>query len=449
GIAEAEIVRWLVEEGQRVELDQPIVEIQTDKAVVEVPAPVAGRITHRGAREGDMLQVGELLVVLQEGNETGKQPVSVGAGIKPSEEGKPNGNKPGDAASPMVAPPAAAPPSRPLATPAVRKLARELNIDLATVAGSGAGGRISVDDVQAFVEPATNVRSGEASKQPTSAIAQSEGRPTLGTPDASEDQTRLRILDDSRTERITSRGSVPTPQASGLAEERVPLRGLRRRIAEAMTLSWRTIPHITGQDEVDVTALVALREQLKPVAEAAGVRLTYLPFIVKAAIAALKRYPIVNAYLDEPAGEIVYRRHYNIGIATATPDGLIVPVVHDADRKSLRELQTDIVELSEQARTRHVALAALQGGTFTITNFGSLGGWLGTPIIRPGEAGVLGIGRIQDRPWAVKGALEVRQVMGLSFSADHRLIDGDVSTAFMQTVASYLADPMGLFLEMA
>jgi pyruvate dehydrogenase E2 component (dihydrolipoamide acetyltransferase) len=240
----------------------------------------------------------------------------------------------------------------------------------------------------------------------------------------------------------------PVAQVLIAEDERVPLRGLRRRIAESMALSWRTIPHITGMDEVEVSGLVALRERLNARLQGQGVHLSYLPFIVKAAVAALKQHPMVNASLDETAQEILYHHRYNIGIATATADGLIVPVVHDADRRTLRELAAEINSLSEQARSRAIALSALQDGTFTITNFGSLGGWLGTPIIRPGEAAILGVGRIQDRPWVVDGRLEVRPVLALSFAADHRLIDGDVSTAFMRTMTGYLNDPLSLFADL-
>jgi pyruvate dehydrogenase E2 component (dihydrolipoamide acetyltransferase) len=194
--------------------------------------------------------------------------------------------------------------------------------------------------------------------------------------------------------------------------------------------------------------LVALRDRYRTAAGSEGLHLTYMPFIVKAVVAALERHPIVNAVLDESAGEVVYRHYYNIGVATATADGLIVPVIHDAGHKSIRGLQERITSLSEEARSRKIGLTALQGGTFTITNFGSLGGWLGTPIIRPGEAAILGVGRIQDKPWVVEGQIVVRPVMALSFSADHRLIDGDVATAFVQTVAGYLSNPLSLFLDL-
>jgi len=408
GITEAEIVRWLVDEGAHVERDQPLVEIETDKAVVEVPSPVAGVITRHGGGDGDTLHVGDMLAVLEEAP-TGAPPAPVqhaaagvpAAGDGPSPAGQPELRQRG--------------PLRPLATPAVRKLARELGVDLAGVTGSGPGGRIIAEDLQQAHDrrPLTALQAAVA---PAPEAREAAGR-QIGASDESE--------------------------------ERVPLRCLRRRIAEAMAQSWRTIPHITGMDEVDVSALVALREQHQASVEAGGVHLTYMPFIVKAVIAALKQHVIVNAVLDEQAEEIVYRHRHNIGIATATPDGLIVPVLHDADQKSLHELQDAISSLSEQARSRRIVLADLQGGTFTITNFGALGGWLGTPIIRPGESAILGVGRIQERPWVVDGRIEARPILALSFSADHRLIDGDVATAFVRTVVGQLADPLSLFLDLA
>jgi pyruvate dehydrogenase E2 component (dihydrolipoamide acetyltransferase) len=229
---------------------------------------------------------------------------------------------------------------------------------------------------------------------------------------------------------------------------RVPLRGLRRRIAQTMTQAWTTIPHITGFDEVNVAALVEIRERLKSLAEARGLRLTYLPFVVKAAAIALREHPIVNSSLDEERQEIVHHQQVNIGIATATADGLIVPVVRGAGGMTLLELQQAIDALTERARARIATLEELHGGTFTITNFGALGGWQAAPIIRPGEAAILGVGRIQQRPWVVDGRIEPRPILALSLAADHRLIDGDVSTAFLTRVGALLCDPGLMLLEM-
>jgi pyruvate dehydrogenase E2 component (dihydrolipoamide acetyltransferase) len=392
-----------------VKLDEPLVEIETDKAVVEVPAPIAGTLVSQGGSPGDTLHVGDLLAVLDAGARSAEARPSAKAAATAVAALLPVGD--GHVA-------AAPPQRRPLATPSVRKLARELDVDLSTVNPSGPGGRISAEDVQS------------ASQVESAPVAQA-------IPSAAP----VSVPDRSVTPPSAPPGVLPE-------DERVPLRGLRKRIAESMALSWRTIPHITGMDEIDASQLMSLRERLRPSFDQQGIHLSYLPVIVQAAVAALRQHPAVNASLDEQAGEIVYHHRYNIGIATATPEGLIVPVIHDADKKTLRSLASEIRDLTEQARQRTIPLSALQGGTFTITNFGSLGGWLGTPIIRPGEAGILGSGRIQDRPWVVDGRLEVRPVLALSFAADHRLIDGDVSTAFMRTLAGYLVEPLTLFAEL-
>ena len=216
-----------------------------------------------------------------------------------------------------------------------------------------------------------------------------------------------------------------------------------------MTQAWTTIPHITGFEEVDATDLVSLREKLQPLAAARGLRLSYLPFVVKAAALALREFPMVNATLDEAAGEIVYHGAVNIGIATATPEGLMVPVLHDVPSQSIARIQAEIDRLAERARARTATPDELHGGTFTVSNFGALGGWQAVPIIRPGEAAVLGVGRISERPWAIDGRVEALPVLALALSADHRLIDGDVSTAFLSRVAALLTDPAMMLLDMA
>jgi pyruvate dehydrogenase E2 component (dihydrolipoamide acetyltransferase) len=386
GLSEAEVVTWLVRVGDEVVTDQPIVELQTDKALVEMPAPATGRVRQLGAEEGTVLRVGEVLVVIDDGTATG--PVAV--------DGEATG-APAEAAVGLGEAAAERRNGKPLATPATRRLARELGVDLAGVAGSGPGGRITDDDVQAAAKPA-------------------------------------------------AAPAAPVAAAPGPDEERVPLRGLRRRIAETMAQSWSEIPHITGFHEVDALALVDLRKRLRPRAERAGVPLTLTALLVKAAALALVDHPSVNSSLDLGAGEIVLKRHRNIGVAVSTPDGLIVPVIRDADAKPLLAIAREVDELGRAARERRVALASLQGGTFTVTNHGPLGGWFGTPIIRPGEVGILGFGRIQDRPVAVDGQLAVRPVLPLSFAADHRVVDGDLQIAFCLTVKGLLEDPVQLLL---
>ncbi|MGE3600531.1 MAG: dihydrolipoamide acetyltransferase family protein, partial [Dehalococcoidia bacterium] len=409
GLHEAEIRRWLVRPGDRVALDQPLVEIETDKAVVELPSPVAGTVARLGADEGSILHVGDLVALLEP-----EHSLAGRANAGPPRES--NGVATPDTGSIIVHDAGADRPAsqRPLATPAVRKRARELGVDLTRVTGTGPGGRIVAGDVESFA------RAPEASPHPG------------GEPSATK------ATAPSAGESPATPWTAPRP---ALIDSRQPLRGLRRRIAQTMAQSWSTIPHITGFDEVDVSALVLVRDRLKPLAEARGARLTYLPFIVKAVALALKDYPIVNASLDEAAGEIVLHAAINVGIATATPDGLVVPVLHGADELTLIEIQQRLDQLAERARVRTSTAAELHGGTFTITNFGALGGWQASPIIRPGESAILGVGRIQDRPWAVDGTVVVRPVLALSLAADHRLIDGDVSTSFLTRIGSLLSGP--------
>jgi pyruvate dehydrogenase E2 component (dihydrolipoamide acetyltransferase) len=228
----------------------------------------------------------------------------------------------------------------------------------------------------------------------------------------------------------------------------VPLRGLRRRIAENMVLSVTTIPQVTSLVEVDASALVAVRRSVLPAAEAQGVKLSYLPFVVKALVQALKTYPYINAAIDDAGKEIVLKRHYHIGIATATPDGLLVPVLRHADRLTVLEIAAELVRLAEAGRERKLGLEELRGSTFTISNYGTVGGFYATPIINPGEAAILGLGRIAERPWAVEGRVEVRPVLPLSFTADHRLIDGELAMRFMNSFIATLENPNLLLLEM-
>jgi pyruvate/2-oxoglutarate dehydrogenase complex dihydrolipoamide acyltransferase (E2) component len=394
GLSEAEVVTWLVGVGDRVVTDQPFVELQTDKALVEMPAPATGTVVRLGAEEGAVVGVGDVLVVIDDG-----------------------GGEEGSSGAVAELAPAARRNGKPLATPSTRRLARELGVDLAGVAGTGPGGRITDADVQAAAGPAA----GAATAAPAAPAA-----PTAPAAPAAPPQ------------------AVTRP--AGPDTERVPLRGLRRRITETMTESWQTIPHITAFHEVDALALLELRKRLQPRAERAGVPLTITTFLVKAAALGLVEHPMVNSSVDLDAGEIVLHRRRNIGVAVSTPDGLIVPVIRDADAKSLLAIAREVEGLGRAARERRVDLAALQGGTFTVTNHGPLGGWFGTPIIRPGEVGILGFGRAQDRPVAIDGQLAVRPVLPLSFAADHRVVDGDLQIAFCLTVKGLLQDPVQLLL---
>ena len=388
GLSEGEIVRWHVAPGERVGVHESLVDVQTDKAIVEIPAPVSGILTRLGGNPGDVIAVGATLAVI-DSDET-------------LAEGERNAGEAGAADAPFDASGGSAAPrrGRVRASPAVRKLARERGVELGAVTGSGGRGQVTREDVEAAAAAA-----GEAGREVP--------------------------------------GRIDSPPPSG--EDRVEaLRGLRHRIAQTMSAAWREVPHVFSMREVDARDLVRARESVNAVHAPSGPRIGYLPFLVQACAAALRAHPRFNASLNLEAREIVYRHRCNIGIATATPDGLIVTVVHDADTKGLRDLSEEIRRLSGRARERKVAPAELSGGTFTISNYGSYGGGTGAPIIRPPEVAIAGFGRVHDAVVAVDGQALVRPVLPLCVSTDHRLNDGEHLHAFMESIARHLCEPAHL-----
>jgi pyruvate dehydrogenase E2 component (dihydrolipoamide acetyltransferase) len=389
GIASAEIVAWRVAEGDQVREHQELVEIQTDKAVAVIPCPASGVVARLCAAEGDSLDVGALLAVI----EVEGAPPANGAAREAA---------PGPETAPVArAEPAVRSLSRvqlPLAAPTTRRLARELGVDLAGLQGSGPQGRIVREDVERAARPAP---------------------------------------------------ARPAPAAG----EVVALRGVRRTIAHTLTRAWREVPRIIDYREVDATALLRARASLKQRAldrgdEALARALTPMPLIVRAAVFAARDNPYVNASIDLEREEITLHGHYNVGIATAGPDGLTVPVIHDTDQRSLAEIAHAIVALATAARERRLTVEQLAGPTFTVNNFGSLGTWLGTPIVRPPEVVNLGVGAIRDRVVAVDGAPVVQPTLVLSVAGDHRLLDGDTLAAFVTQVAHLLENPVLLFEDL-
>ena len=320
---------------------------------------------------------------------------------------------------------ATGPYGRPLAVPAARKLARAEGVDIAQVQGSGPNGRIRVEDVRKHTEliKAGGAKAAPASSQPAQPT-QPTVQPTVG------------------------RTVYKTPQGYGELEERLPVRGLRRAIANQMVASHLQSVRTLHVDEADVGELVAMRERLKPLAEKRGVKLSYLPFILKAVVAALKAFPMINASLDEDAGEIVRKHYYNLGVAVATDNGLVVPVVRDADRKSVLELATEIGDLAERARTGKLAPENVKGGTFSVTNIGSLGGLFSFPIINVPEAAILGVHSIKKRPVVLEDdSIVARPMLYLSLSFDHRVVDGAEAAMFTGYVIELLETPESLMLE--
>jgi len=399
GMVEAEIVRWFVQEGDSIQEDQPMVELMTDKANVVIPSPRKGVVLKRFGREGEVVKVGSVLVVI---GEPGEVPVAAATGVEAAVPA--SATQEVSAPTPGVGP--VVPPGRVLATPATRRLARELGVDLRQVPPTGPHGRVTKEDVLRFAE---------AQRAPAA--------PAPPPP-------------------------VEAPVVPVGPEERIPLRGLRRVIARRMVQSKRTAPHFTYVEEVDMTELVRWREQMKPIAEAQGVRLTYLPFIIKAVVIGLKRFPVINASLDEEKEEIVLKKYYHIGIAVQTDQGLTVPVIHDADKRSLLDLAREVERLSKAAREGRLALHEVRGSTFTITSLGKLGGLLATPIINYPEVAILGVHKIEPRPVVRNGEIVVRSMMNVSLSFDHRVVDGAVGAEFTQVVREHLENPHLLFLQM-
>lgn len=400
GVAEGEVVKWLVKEGAEVKENQPLVEIMTDKVNVEIPSPRNGTILKLMAKEGEAVKVGQVLLVIGEkGEQTStpsSPPVTVIATATPT-------HPPTKQAIPPPGPllHAAAPkkPQEILATPATRKLARDQGVDLALVQGSGPGGRITDEDVKRFKD--------------------------VG--------------------RVVAAVAVTVAGPRGV-EERVPLRGIRRKVAEHMVKSRNSTAQVTHVDEVDMTEVVRLREKANA-SEKRGVKLTYLPFIIKALVPALKQYPYLNASLDDEKEEIVLKKYYNIGIATDTEQGLVVPVIKNAEHKSITKLAEEITQLSEKARAGQLTIDEIQGSTFTITNVGGIGGVFATPIINYPEVAILGVHKITERPVAKDLQIQVRHMSYLSLSFDHRVLDGAMAARFMNVIKQYLEDPKLLLLE--
>lgn len=390
GVYEGEVVKWFVKEGDSVKENDLVVEVMTDKVTVQIPSPVTGKILERRAKEGEVVKVGSTLVVFGEAGES--PPPSPAAAARPSSVP----SAPANAVTPSP-PPAS---GEVLAAPVVRRLAREMNVGLGSVRGSGPQGRITEDDVRrAAHTPAETPK-------PSVAVA--------ARPD----------------------------------EERIPIHGLRKRILEKMAKSNVTAAHFTYVEEVDMTQLVHLRDQLKETADWKSVRLTFLPFVIKAVVAALKEFPTLNASVDDERGEIVEKHYYHIGIATATEEGLTVTVVHEADGKDLWYLAKEVERLSNAAREKRLTLEDVQGSTFTITSLGREGGMFATPIINWPEVGILGIHKIEKRPVVRNDQMVIRDMMYLSCSFDHRVIDGHVGAAFVQAVRNFLEHPALLFVSL-
>ena len=538
GVAEGELVTWLVSPGDRVEEDQPVAEVETDKALVEVPSRYDGFVEELFVEEGEIVPVGDVIISFRV-DEDGDDGETTDAGDEgaPTESG---GDESMDVDGEKATAESATGSSggRTFAPPSARRLARELGVDLAAVEGSGPGGRVSEPDVRAHAEGEAGAGADTPTPKPVdvgsdgrrSAVSKrgSDGDDaasdpgatastgglevagrdrTLATPatrklareldvdidDVPTDVTREgeAFVDEEAVRAYADREAAPTaegdvddsaegdvddsaapPAAADSATaaggdgdeaviERIPYRGVRRTIGRRMEQSKFTAPHATHHDTAEVDELVAARERLKPKAEAAGVKLTYMPFVMKAVVAGLKEHPHLNSELREDEEEIVVKGEYNLGIAVATDAGLMVPVVHDVDEKGLFELAEAVTDLASRARNREITPAEMKGGTFTLTNFGAIGGEYATPIINHPETAILGLGAIEERP-VVRNTADVdggfldeadgstvvpAPTLPLSLSIDHRVVDGAEAAAFANTVMDHLENPLLLLNE--
>lgn len=409
GLHEGEIIKMHIKAGDKVTDDDIIMEVQNDKAIVEVPCPVNGTVLEVFAKDGQVCHMGEVVAIIDAEGEIPEQDMPEEAA---QEEAAP---APAAAEAPKAEGVATAPNRDVLATPSVRKHARDLGVNIAEVPATGKNGKITREDVEAFAN-------GGAPAAPAAAEA-------------------------PKTEAKAAAPAAAAATGRAAEEERVPFKGIRKAISNAMVKSAYTAPHVTIMDEVEVGELVAFRTRLKPMMEKKGTKVTYLPFIVKALVAACRQFPAMNAMIDEANNEIVYKKYYNIGIATDTDNGLMVPVINDADRRSIWMIANDIKDLASRGREGKLGPNELKGSTITITNIGSAGGMFFTPIINFPEVAILGTGRISEKPVVKNGEIVAAPVMALSLSFDHRLIDGATAQNFMNYIKQLLANPELLVME--
>ncbi|WP_069979777.1 dihydrolipoamide acetyltransferase family protein [Streptomyces rubrolavendulae] len=472
GLTEAEILKWYVQPGDTVTDGQVVCEVETAKAAVELPCPFDGVVHELRFPEGTTVDVGEVIISVNVGGDEpaatpqapaaeaapapvaapaaeaeaepqGRQPVLVGYGVaasstkrRPRKQATATGAAPAALAAVQSelngnapAPAAPAPQARPLAKPPVRKLAKDLGVDLATVTPSGPDGIITRDDVHQAAAPAQ----AQAAQAPAPAPARPEAPAAPQAPSTA-----------AAPSAGTAAAPAPEPLAAGVRETRVPIKGVRKATAAAMVGSAFTAPHVTEFVTVDVTRTMRLVEELKGDKDMAGLRVNPLLLIAKALLVAIRRNPDVNASWDEAAQEIVLKHYVNLGIAAATPRGLIVPNIKDAHAKTLPELARALGELVATAREGRTTPAAMQGGTVTITNVGVFGVDTGTPILNPGESAILAVGAIKLQPWVHKGKVKPRHVTTLALSFDHRLVDGELGSKVLADIAAVLEQPKRL-----
>ncbi|MEC5422839.1 dihydrolipoamide acetyltransferase family protein [Virgibacillus sp. C22-A2] len=422
GIHEGEIVKWFVKEGEEIKEDDVLCEVQNDKAVVEIPSPVEGTVKKIHVEEGTVAIVGDTLITFDaEGYESDDDASSDGTEEQPATEEKEEKNQKEESkeeAQP-VKEDSETDGKRVIAMPSVRKYARENDVRIQSVTGSGKNGRILKEDIDSFLN----------GDQPSE---------TTGADEAPE---------SSKEAETSKEAKAPAAAKGEYPETREAMSGIRKAIAKAMVNSKTKAPHVTLMDEVDVTELVSHRKKFKAVAAEQEIKLTYLPYVAKALVSASKKYPILNAAVDDETNEIIHKQYYNIGIAADTDKGLLVPVVKDADRKSIFTISKEINELAEKARSGKLTSEEMKGASNTITNIGSAGGQWFTPVLNYPEAIILGIGRIAEKPVVRDGEIVVAPVLALSMSFDHRIVDGATAQLALNQIKRLLNDPQLIMME--
>ena len=416
GIHEGEVLAVRVAVGQAVREGEIILEVETDKAAVEIPSPYTGTIAAVHVAPGDTVKVGQVLLTFAQ---DGEKAETAAKPVQPAKRPAPAGSALPATGSERKGPVPA--------SPATRRLARELGVDLAQVPPSGAAGQVTADDVRAFAAD----RKGPAAAAP----------PSPGAPAA---------------EAVSTAPIAGAPELPDFAKwgpvERLPFRSIRRATARQMSLAWSQIPHVSSQEMVDVTRLEAFRQKHKKEVASQGGRLTFTVFALKAATTVLKAYPQINSSLDAAAGEIVVKKYYHIGVAVNTAEGLMVPVIRNVDDKSIKELAVELHELVQKADARKIGLEQMQGGTFTITNAGALGGWGFVPIINPPQVAILGLGQGRLQPVVVTGEqgpqIVPRLIMPVVLSIDHRVLDGADSVNFLKRFKQIMEDPDELLMSL-
>jgi pyruvate dehydrogenase E2 component (dihydrolipoamide acetyltransferase) len=441
GIHEGEIVKWFIKPGDKVQEDDVLCEIQNDKAVVEIPSPVEGTVLEVLVAEGTVATVGQVLVTFDapgyenlqfKGDDHAEEAPKQEA---PAAQAPATASVPEGQTTPPPAPPAYGigvthpqgqgqvevdPNRKIIAMPSVRKYARDKGVEITNVPGSGKNGRIVKSDIDAFLSGGVPAAAAQVTETPAATV--------------------------SKTETAPEPKAAPIPQGE-YPETREKMSGIRKAIAKAMVNSKHTAPHVTLMDEVDVTKLVVHRKKFKEVAAAKGIKLTFLPYIVKALTSALREFPALNTSLDDATSEIIHKHYYNIGIAADTEKGLLVPVVKDADRKSVFSISNEINELAGKARDGKLAPNEMKGASCTISNIGSAGGQWFTPVINHPEVAILGVGRIAEKPIVRDGEIVAAPVLALSLSFDHRMIDGATAQNALNHIKRLLNDPELLLME--